>query len=239
MIVYQGDSVTTGLLELGEIMVAGAQRRLETTSHNVANLSTPGFKRRVSFQQTSDNIAAALQFSTDFAPSAMRATGQQFDFAIASSGFFRLRGENGVYYTRSGQFTRGSDGRIVDGQGLVLQSADGADVIVSGATVEILEDGVVIDNGVPVARLGVFELAPNARLEQISGAYFSAAEENLQSVASPLLRQGMLEGSNVELSAEMMTMMSAMRQAEVGARVIQTYDSLIGQTISTLGRVRT
>jgi flagellar basal-body rod protein FlgF len=230
--------VTTGLLELGEIMVAGAQRRLETTSHNVANLSTPGFKRRVSFQQTTDNIATSLQFSTDFAPSAIRMTGQQFDIAIASNGFFRLRGENGVYYTRSGQFARDGEGRIVDGQGLVLQTADGLDLVVSGAEVEILEDGVVIDNGAPVARLGVFEIAPDAQLERISGAYFSAGDESMQSVAQPLLRQGMLEGSNVELSAEMMTMMSAMRQAEVGARVVQTYDSLIGQTISTLGRVR-
>jgi flagellar basal-body rod protein FlgF len=231
--------VTTGLLELGEIMVAGAQRRLETTSHNVANLSTPGFKRRVSFQETTNNTAASLQFSTDFAPSAMRVTGQQFDIAIASNGFFRLRGENGVYYTRSGQFARDGEGRIVDGQGLALQTADGLDLVVSGASVEILEDGVVIDNGAPVARLGVFELTPDARLERISGAHFSAADASMQSVAQPLLRQGMLEGSNVELSAEMMTMMSAMRQAEVGARVIQTYDSLIGQTISTLGRVRT
>jgi hypothetical protein len=32
--------------------------------------------------------------------------------------------------------------------------------------------------------------------------------------------------------------MSIMREAEVGARVLQTYDALVGQAISTLGRSR-
>jgi flagellar basal-body rod protein FlgF len=230
--------VPTGLLELAEIMVVSAQRRLETTSHNVANLTTPGFKRRVSFQETANHLVAALQFSTDFASSTMRVTGQPFDLAIASDGFFRLRGEHGVYYTRGGQFTRDAEGRIVDGQGLALQTADGNDLVVAGSNVEVLDDGVVLDNGAPVARLGVFELAPEATLERISGAYFSASEDVMLAADAPSLRQGMLEGSNVDLSVEMMAMMSAIRQAEVGARVVQTYDTLIGQTISTLGRVR-
>ena len=56
---------------------------------------------------------------------------------------------------------------------------------------------------------------------------------------APIVRQGMIEGSNVDLPVEMLSTMAALRQAEIGARVVQTYDSLIGQTISTLGRTQT
>ena len=41
-----------------------------------------------------------------------------------------------------------------------------------------------------------------------------------------------------ELPTEMLAMMQTLRHAEAGARVVQAYDSLLGQVISTLGRVR-
>lgn len=234
----KGKKVATGLLELGEIMVVGAQRRLETVSHNVANLATPGFRKGVAFEEVIANSANTLAFSTDFTSGALRLTGQPLDLAIASGGFFRVRGADGVYYTRAGQFSRDAEGRVVDGQGLVLQTADGQDLIVSSARIEIAEDGAVLENGVPIARVGLFECAPDVQLERVGGAYFAAPAEIMQEVASPLVRQGMVEGSNVDLPGEMIAMMTALRQAEVGARVVQTYDSLIGQTISSLGRVQ-
>ena len=55
-------------------------------------------------------------------------------------------------------------------------------------------------------------------------------------VASPELRQGMIEGSNVALADEMVSMMDALRQAEGGAHLVQTYDDLMGRAISTLGQ---
>jgi flagellar basal-body rod protein FlgF len=230
--------VTAGLLELGEIMVAGAQRRLEAVSQNVANITTPGYRKGVAFSEAIASGANTLAFSTDYTSGALRITGQPLDLAIAGGGFFRVRGEDGVYYTRSGQFSRDGEGRLVDGQGMVLQSADGQDLVLTSSRISIAEDGAVLEDGVPVARVGLFECLPDMALQRVSGAYFTAPLEAMQDANSPLLRQGMVEGSNVDLPAEMISMMSALRQAEVGARVVQTYDSLIGQTISTLGRVQ-
>lgn len=230
--------MTAGLLELGEIMVAGAQRRLESVSQNVANITTPGYRKGVAFSDVIANGANSLAFSTDHTTGALRVTGQPFDLAITGAGFFRVRGEDGVYYTRSGQFTRDADGRVVDAQGMVLQTADGQDLVLTNTRMEVAQDGAVLEDGVPIARVGLFECAPDTALQRISGAYFAAPAEAMQDVATPLLRQGMVEGSNVDLPAEMISMMSALRQAEVGARVVQAYDSLIGQTISTLGRVQ-
>jgi flagellar basal-body rod protein FlgF len=228
--------VTTGLLELGEIMVAGAQRRLDTVSQNVANITTPGYRKGVAFAEVAANGANSLAFSTNHESGALRVTGQPLDLAISGAGFFRVRGDNGVYYTRSGQFSRDSEGRLVDGQGMVLQTADGHDLVLTNRRIAIAEDGAVLEDGVPVARVGLFECLPDMALERVSGAYFAAPADAMQEVASPLVRQGMIEGSNVDLPGEMIAMMTALRQAEVGARVVQTYDALIGQAISTLGR---
>lgn len=230
--------MTAGLLELGELMVVGAQRRLTTTSHNVANLTTPGYRTGIAFEQALASGATNFAITTDFTGGALRATGQPLDLAIASNGFFCVRGDEGVYYTRGGRFTRDADGRVVDGRGLALQTADGQDLVLAGARVEITDDGTVLENDVPIARVGVFEDAADVGPERLGGAYFAAPDGAMRDVASPSVRQGMIEGSNVDLSTEMVSVMAAMRQAEIGARVVQAYDSLIGQTISTLGRVQ-
>jgi flagellar basal-body rod protein FlgG len=45
----------------------------------------------------------------------------------------------------------------------------------------------------------------------------------------------MVEASNVNLAEEMVSMMEVMRQAETGARLVQTYDDLMGKVVQTLG----
>jgi flagellar basal-body rod protein FlgF len=232
--------MTRGLLELGEVMVTAAQRRLETVAQNVTNLTTSGFRTGVSFQDSivSEAQAGTLSVSTDFSQGSMRATGEMFDLALASGGFFRVRGESGVYYTRAGQFSRDGEGYLIDAQGMRLQSADGADIVVGASPIEVTSDGVVVEDGVPIARIGVYEALPDVELARFAGAYFSAPEGAMADVSAPVVRQGMVEGSNVDLPSEMLAMMSALRQAEIGARVVQAYDGLVGQAITTLGRVQ-
>ncbi len=54
-------------------------------------------------------------------------------------------------------------------------------------------------------------------------------------IEGAVVRQGMLEGSNVTLGDEMTQSMVAVRQAESGARLIQLYDELIGRAVSAFG----
>ena len=226
-----------GLLELGEIMLATSSRRLEIVSLNVANVTTPGFKRGLAFEDVLAQRGAAppLSISSDFTQGGLRITGRPFDIALSGQGFLQLRSEDGIYYARGGQFERMPDGRIANAQGFVLQTASGDDLIVSNANAEILDDGVVLEDGAPVARLGLFQTLEDEALEAIGGSLFRASDSAMQE-AAPLVRQGALENSNVDMASEMIGMMSAVRQGEIGARVVQAYDSLIGQSISIFGR---
>jgi flagellar basal-body rod protein FlgG len=227
-----------GLLELGEILLAASQRRLEAVSYNVANATTPGYRKTLVFEHALDEArrTPSIAVASEFAQGPLRATGRPFDLALSGPGFFQVRGEERLYYTRAGQFERTGEGRLVDAQGSALQTADGADLIVGAGHVEILSDGTVLEDEAPVARIGVFVAQQESALEAVSGAFFVALPEAMREASRPVVRQGALELSNVDMADEMLDAMSALRAAEVGARIVQNYDTLIGQTISTFGR---
>lgn len=229
--------MTNGLLEIGEVLLSVSQRRLETVSGNVANATTPGFKASAPFETvlSLDSRVLPLNLRPHLSQGAMRGTGRPLDFAIDGPGFFRLSDAESVLYSRSGAFERDEQGRLVDARGRALQTLDGADVVVSSPNFEVLSDGIVLEGGVPVAQIGVFG-ADLAAIRSAGGVYFSIADADIRPSEAPNIRQGMLEGANVDLAAEMLAMMTAVRAAEAGARIIQTYDGLMGQTITTFKR---
>jgi len=232
-----------GLVELGEIMMTRSERHLEFTSQNITNVSTPGYKRYVTFDSILDttHLSAATQdqetSASDFAQGALRQTGRSLDLAISGAGFFLLHTEAGTpFYTRNGRFTRDSEGRVVSAEGYALQAAGGGDLVIGDDNSEISNDGTVLENGVPVARVAIFAADDLTRLSAQSGSLFVAPDDAMHEMTSPLVRQGALETANVDNAGEMLQVMTAMRQAEAGARVVEAYDTLIGQSIQTFGR---
>lgn len=230
----------SGLIESATQILSASERRLETVSNNVANVATPGFKRQVSFADTmsaqgAGSSGTALQNRADMAAGKLSNTGNPLDLAIPGSGFFQLRAGGETVYSRQGQFKLAADGTVVNAQGYVLQQAGGGDLVLDREAVEILEDGTVMDGDRPVGRIGLFAAADPAAILPLGGSLFSISGDAAEEVATPAVRQGMLEGSNVTLGEEMITMMASMRQAESGARLVQVYDDLLGRAISAFG----
>ncbi|MET0183125.1 MAG: flagellar hook basal-body protein [Caulobacterales bacterium] len=233
-----------GLLEIGGVMMSASQQRLDVAAQNISNTTTPGYKKHASFQERLrdvdflDAAQRAGRTQTDFSQGSLRLTGSPLDLAISGGGLFRVRGENSIYLSRNGQFSLAEDGRVVNAQGFSLQTADGEDLILKDLNVEILPDGTVLEDDVPIARIGLVQASEPDALTAITGTLFSADGPALEETGDPIIRQGMLESANIEMADEMVGMMSALRQAEIGARVVQSYDTLIGQAISTFGRAR-
>ncbi len=46
----------------------------------------------------------------------------------------------------------------------------------------------------------------------------------------------MIEGSNVSLGEEMVSIMQSLRGAEAGQKLVNVYDDLMGRAISTFGQ---
>src|SRR5688572_29914279 len=82
----------SGLIESATAILSVSERRLEVAAHNVANISTPGFKRQRGFARllpaaTVQNVAhAELSIRRDFAQDALSATSNPLDLAISDAG---------------------------------------------------------------------------------------------------------------------------------------------------------
>lgn len=228
----------SGLIESASAIMSGAERRLEIAAQNVANVSTPGYKRLVAFAQlvrTGTRDPAALpqmQARVDDTQGKLTATGNPFDLAIGGPGYFAMRADDTILYARQGQFRRDADGTVVNELGHVLQQSGGVDLIVDAGKVEIRDDGTVVQNDRPVGRIAVFLPSPGASAPDLNGRSEGSMEEAL----APLLRSGMVESSNVSTADEMTSVMSATRQAESGARLAQLYDELMGRALTSFGQ---
>lgn len=232
----------SGLIESAAAILGASERRLEVAAHNVANISTPGFKRGIAFSRlVPSNVAdtagtSEIAVRRDFAQGTLNGTGNPLDLAISGPGLFQLRTPDGLAYSRQGQFRVAADGTVVTPQGYVLQQAGGGDLVLDRASVSVLDDGTVLDDGVPVARIGVFDTEDPAALKPLGEAYFTADEETIAPASSAVIRQGMVENSNVSLGDEMVATMATLRRSETGARLVQIYDDLLGRVFSTLGQ---
>lgn len=126
-----------------------AQTDMSTISHNLANVSTNGFKRSMTM------FADVIASTKDSNPNQMVGSGtvvksirQQFsqggytqsssalDLAVTGDGFFAVKsdtGTGGVMFTRNGSFTVNSDRYVTDGQGnkLLVFPVDGSGAVVA------------------------------------------------------------------------------------------------------------
>lgn len=211
----------TGLVDSATAVMRMAQARLDVAAHNIANVATPGYKRRIGF---ADTVAArgevALTTRIDAAQASLTETGNSFDMAISGEGYFRVRDGERTLYTRQGQFRRDTDGLLVTPQGYVLQQAGGGDLVLDGATIDI-------------ARIAIERCDDPAALTVVGESFFVG--QAMAETDGAEVRTGMLEASNVTLGDEMTQTMVAMRQAESGARLIQLYDELMGRAATTFG----
>lgn len=234
----------SGLVDAATAILSASERKLEVAAHNIANISTPGFKRQIGFAQMlgrAEGATSALPevaVDRNFAQGKLNETGNPFDLAISGEGFFQLRAGDQLIYSRQGQFRRTADGTLVSPQGYVLQQQGGGDLVLDRAEVSFAQDGTVLDEGRPIARIELFTAADKAALRPVGESCFAADGAAMEAVSDPTIRAGMVESSNVEMGEEMVAMMTALRQSEGGARLVQVYDDLIGRAISSLGQGR-
>jgi len=232
------------LITSAEAVMRASERRLEAASANVANVSTPGYKRQVTFADLvgasdaldADTVDTLLtRVRADMTQGKLAATGNPLDIAISGDGMFALRDGNYVVYSRQGQFHLAADGTVTTTRGLALQQADGGDLVLDHPAVTIAADGTVTDAGQAVGKIAVFTPPSGGGAEAIGGSMFRMNQGAGEEVASPQLRQGMVEASNVSIGDEMVSMMAALRQAESGAKLAQTWDDLLGRAITNFG----
>jgi flagellar basal-body rod protein FlgG len=230
------------LIAIASAIMSDATRTVETSAQNVANITTPGYRRRTEFSQLMQAPAAGGEMTfnrqtvIDFTSGKIVETGNPYDMALTGDGFFVVRTPaDKLLLTRDGQFSRDAEGRLVDPRGGVLQ-ADGRDMVLTGRKVEIQKDGVVLEDGAPTAQIDLMKFVDRSAATPVDGGAFSAPAEAMEATTAALVQQGAVETSNVSTAAEMVSIMGALRRAETGQRLAMVYDDLMGRAISSFGQ---
>ena len=229
--------------------LSGMQTRLEELDRiagDLANIGTPGYKIGRAGTQTAEreSFGAALdsaidvvpgQVRIDFTPGTIATTGRDLDVAIDGKGFFVVETEAGDRYTRSGNFTRRSDGVLATTHGEPVLGEAG-EIKLGTGEVRIESNGTVKTGGVVVGQLRVVEFDDAENLIRESGARFLAADgaephtaERTQVIA------GSLEGSNASVVDLMTRLTEVSRGFESMQRGVGTMQNeLDGRAISEL-----
>lgn len=230
------------------------RREMDIIANNIANLDTTGFKveslmaradpeapavtlggpKPVKFV-TADNVAR------DFGQGALRTTGASLDMAIEGQGFFQVQTSEGVRFTRDGRFTTDPAGRLVTQGGAMVLDDGGGEIVINGekGPVDIGPDGTMTQGSERVGKVGVFAFENLSTLEKAGDNLFRN-DSNLQPqpATEARVRQGMLEGSNVQSILEITRMVEVSRAYEQAARMMDSQAELSRRTVERMGRLQ-
>jgi flagellar basal-body rod protein FlgG len=230
----------------------------DVLANNVANATTIGYKRELGVQQSFSDVLLSQQaptpaplsarieavvgqigtgtfiaeFSTDYAPGSLQATGQELDLAL-TDGFFAVRDEQGqVFYTRDGRFSRDANGDLVTSHGLFVLDQAGDPIRIPDGATSVDVDGVISTGEAEVARLQVIDFTPGS-LTRAGEAYFTS--DTPGTLVQGGIRQGYLESSNTDMVEELTTLLAVQRTYQANQTVLRTLDGTLDQAAGDLG----
>jgi flagellar basal-body rod protein FlgG len=164
--------------------------RLDRVALNLANVSTPGYRREVvavrPFAQVLDGAEAAqravvaaasevaaqapgrVEVLSDTRPGTIRVTAVPLDVALTGDGFLEVSTESGLAYTRQGNLRIDARGRLVTSQGDAVMGKNG-DIHLTTQTPVIDASGFITE---PNATTGPSAAAPGTPVAQLKVVRF-------------------------------------------------------------------
>lgn len=225
---------------------SGLMREMRAVANNIANADTTGFRREgvifAEHMRPMGRAAGTLSMAhargrvVDLSPAGLRQTGGDLDLGIEGEGFFMVETPQGNRLTRAGAFLTDAEGQLVNADGHRVLDDGQAPVAIPPGTrsIAIAADGTLSGDGEPLARIGLFTADP-ASLQHRGGTLFEATGDVAPAEAARV-RQGFLEGSNVEPVAEIARMIEVQRAYELGQSFLQREDDRIRAALSSFSR---
>lgn len=240
------------------------ENKQATITNNIANVNTTGFKGdnlsiksfdevliqnkdKVSGGRNVKNPIGTLSLGakidsvdTRFTQGLLKSTNKPTDLAIDGRGFFAVQSGNETVFTRDGNFRVENDGYIITNGGdrvLGINKNTGAmEPIFVGTNNFVIDNynGVNV-NGTNTHSLALADFNDYGTLTKVGDNYYTGENPiyNTQVWAS----QGYLEQSNVNISNEMVEMITTMRNFETNQKMVQMIDETLGKAANEIGAV--
>jgi flagellar basal-body rod protein FlgF len=235
----------------------------QVIAQNLANASTTGYKedipRFTSFQEnlvacSDDQGATALGdlgsgtemtgTYTDLSDGPLIQTGNPLDIALSGDAYFSVPTNQGNMYSRDGALTLNNQSVLVQAaSGLPVLDTNGRPITVStnAKTVSISPDGDVEEDGALAGRIALFSITTASNPQKMGGNLISTsvppARLDPAKLTMPPITSGSIEGSNVNIVREMVTMIACTRAYEANAKTLQAHDATIEKAVSDVGKV--
>ncbi len=192
-----------------------------------------------------------LAILTNFAQGPIINTSNWSDLAINGKGFFGVRDTSGnIYYTRDGGFYVNTQGKLVNYLGMSVLDSSGAEITLDTNT---YSDFVVRDNGeiygidkntgeissAPLATIGLYIFKDNNGLVRAGGNLWREGPNAGKEGPYQPGTQGMgtimsyaVEGSNVDLSEELVNMIIYQADFNANSKVITTSADMLNTAVN-------
>jgi flagellar basal-body rod protein FlgF len=214
------------------IALSGAvlkEKQMELISQNLANSNSSAYKKmRVAFkdyltspesEQEGKIMSDLASVTTDFSIGGIHQTGNSFDIALEGNGFFALADNR---FTRRGDFKRSSEGYLTTQSGIPVLGLRGVPLFIPEGKLAVGPGGEVIVNQDTLDTIKVVDFAKKDSLTRLGEDLFQT--EDPGTPAKTLVKQGHLEGSNVEVVKEMTQIIMTLREFQAFQKVIQGLD---------------
>lgn len=158
--------------------------------------------------------------------------------------FFTIENpEEGVYYTRNGNFTLDAAGFLTTASGNYVLDVNGNRIQLENDQFTISDDGWLQANGQPVTQLGIAYADNPYQLVKGDNGFYSTADGaalpsayGVEGIAFAT-KQGYIERSNVDANQAMTELLAAYRSFEANQKVLQTYDQSMDKAVNEIGRL--
>lgn len=235
-----------------------------TIANNIANANTIGYKSEdlvlKSFKEVllqnkdklvgNQNVVNKLgtislgtkvdDVETKFTQGNLRETGTQTDLGISGRGFFEVQRGNTVLYTRDGNFRVSNEGYLVTTTGdrvlgRNISTGEAEPIYVGNSEFNVNSNNEVQINGVATQRVATADFADYSTLKKQGDNYYSA--ENPIENARVYIKQGFQEASNVNVTNEMVNMLTTMRNFETNQKILTMIDGTLDKAANRVGQV--
>lgn len=219
---------------------------LDTIANNLANSSTSGFRgRHTNFSSvlagSGHQLGSELNVATnsygllggsrlDLQPGSLQQTGNDLDVGIDGPGFLSVQTASGTAYTRNGSLKVSTTGQLVTSSGDPVLGDTGPINIPGGSSVTISPDGTISAGDTVAGKLKIVEFTATADPQSMGTTYYTAPEKDVTDSPLSQVRQGMVEGSNVNPVSSVIELINAQRSLEGMRHALTMIDSEIDKT---------